>query len=341
MGVSGTSTKVKFTLLETVYPPISNQEAIWLKNDKEVEAHLRQSDFYMIGGRAEAKYLNLIYDQKANIIKFNFSIGDYFCDPVEIHVHDLPGVANSEAESYSMEVGEKNIRIWDGPIDEEGSNVLEWFTTEKLIWDRSRGRPGIKRFERYNEAATYDLLYVGIAKVGDSFDRLIKRGHHARMEILSNEPQRYPGARVSDEIFLFLFHVQPLIMTTFEPDHDFEDEDFSESYEQKRIIADAEKAFVSLLKPQYNNQLFKAYPKGTDGLYSSDYVRYGYSICEAISFNTVHGRFRGARNSLIGFITNDADSIFVEGDKVQLFVSGVDYPQETEKVKSNLDNGVI
>ncbi len=52
MIASATSTKSKVTFLETVYPPISNQEAIWLKNDTEVEALLRQSDFYMIGGRA-------------------------------------------------------------------------------------------------------------------------------------------------------------------------------------------------------------------------------------------------------------------------------------------------
>lgn len=64
------------------------------------------------------------------------------------------------------------------------------------------------------------------------------------MEILSNEPQRYPGARVTDEIYLFMFNVQPLIMKTFELEHDFENEDFSGAYDQKRIVADAEKAFV-------------------------------------------------------------------------------------------------
>lgn len=44
--------------------------------------------------------------------------------------------------------------------------------------------------------------YTEIAKKGDSFDRLLARGHKARQEILANEPQRYPGARVSDETFL-------------------------------------------------------------------------------------------------------------------------------------------
>lgn len=206
--------------------------------------------------------------------------------------------------------------------------MLEWFTTEKLIWDRSRGRAGIVRFDRHRAAAAYDLLYVGIAKVGDSFDRLINNGHKACMTILGNEPQRYPGARVTDEIYLFLFKVQPLIMTTFEPKHDFEYEDLSGAYDRKRIVADAEKAFVSLLKPEYNVVKFTSYPKGADGLYGSDYVRYGYVLCESLSFNTAYGRIRGSRDAATGFITNDADAIFVEGGSVKLFVSGVDFPAE-------------
>mgnify|MGYP000851875576 CR=1 FL=1 len=333
-----TRTKSKITFLETVYPPISNQEAVWLQNDPDVEALLRQSDFYMIGGRAEAKYLNLVIDPETYVVTFDFAIGDDFRDPVEIRIRDLPAVEESDAESFWIEAGDKNIRVWDGPIGEPGSNVLEWFTTEKLIWDRSRGRAGIERFERHRDAATYDLLYVGIAKVGDSFDRLIGNGHKARMEILGNEPQRYPGARVTDEIYLFLFNVQPLIMTTFEPEHDFENEDFSGAYDQKRIVDEAEKAFVSLLKPEYNVVKFASYPKGADGLYGSDFVRYGYVICEAISFNTAHGRIRGSRDTATGFITNDADSIFVEGNTVKLFVSGVDFPAEPPPNAAQQDN---
>lgn len=335
MTTSATSTKSKVTFLETVYPPISNQEAIWLQNDPEVEALLRQSDFYIIGGRAEAKYLNLVIDPETYVITFDFAIGGDFRDPVEIRIRDLPAVEESEAEFFWIEAGDKNIRVWDGPIGEPGSNVLEWFTTEKLIWDRSRGRAGIGCFDRYREAATYDLLYVGIAKVGDSFDRLISNGHKARMEILGNEPQRYPGARVTDEIYLFLFNVQPLIMTTFELDHDFENEDLSGAYHHKRIVTDAEKAFVSLLKPEYNVVKFASYPKGTDGLYGSDFVRYGYAICEAVSLNTAHGRIRGSRDAAAGFITNDADSIFIEGNTVKLFVSGVDFPAEPPPAAAN------
>jgi len=325
-----TKTTSKITILQTVYPPISNQEAIWLKDDAEVEAIFRLSDFYMIAGRAEARFLDITFDSVNEALNFQFVIAESFCDFVTINIRELPLVANSNIETFYVETGEKLIRIWDGPIGNSESSVLEWFTTEKLIWDRSRGYRGIKFFEFYSEAATYDLLYVGIAKVGDSFERLIANGHKARMDILGNEPQRYPGARVTDEIYLFLFEAQPLIMQTFTAEHDFENEDFSGNYEHKRIVADAEKAFVSLLKPEYNVQKFKNYPKSADGLYKSEYERYGYSICEAVSFNTAHGCFSGSRDPITEMITNDGDFIFVEGSEVKFYISGEDFSKKSK-----------
>jgi hypothetical protein len=202
---------------------------------------------------------------------------------------------------------------------------LNWFTSEKLLWDRSRGISGIEGLDHVRDLMTYDLLYVGIAKKGDTFDRLFRQGHKARMDILANEPQRYPGARVTDEIYLFPFRVEPLLIQTFEPDHKFTDGDFAGELDRKRILADAEKAFVSLLKPQYNVVTFNNYPKGVDGLYGAGVDRYGYLIGESVAFDTAHGRIRGARHPAVSF-SNEADFIFVDGEKVFFHVSGVDFP---------------
>jgi hypothetical protein len=48
------SQRSQIATLRLVYPPMSNQEAVWFEKDVDVEAVLRRSDFYMIGGRAEA-----------------------------------------------------------------------------------------------------------------------------------------------------------------------------------------------------------------------------------------------------------------------------------------------
>lgn len=317
--------------LDLVYPPISNQEAVWLERDPDVQDQLRASDFYMIAARPEAKFTEIEIDEQAHTVSFNVRVGDGLCEPGVLRLPEIPGIEGHDG--YWLEAGEKLFRAWDGPIRAEGSNVLDWFTTEKLLWDKSRGVPGVEGLEHVRDLMTYDLLYVGIAKKGDTFDRLFKRGHKARMDILANEPQRYPGARITDEVYLFPFRIEPLLVQTFEPDHEFTEEDFAREPDRKRILADAEKAFVSLLKPQYNIVTFNNYPKGTDGLYGMDIDRYGYLIGEIIAFNTAHGRIRGARDPG-GTFSNEADFIFVDGDNVSFYVSGVDFAASAKGVKT-------
>lgn len=322
---SNTKTKSKISKLELVFPPMSNQEAVWFKDDPEVEPYLRQSDFYMIGGRPEATFEDFKQNEDDGSLGFKVCIAGGLSDDVRLHILDLPGVSDADPKDIRIEMGPKMVRVWDGPVRQTNSTVLAWFTTEKLLWDRSHGCEGVEGLDRHGEFAVYDLLYVGIAKVGDSFDRLIAKGHHARTEILANEPQRFPGARVSDETYLFLFRVNPLVMQTFEPDHDFADEAFSGQVDLKPIVADAEKAFVSMLKPGYNKVQFLQYPKGADGLYGAGFARYGYLVNEDLTLITAHGRVRGAHDRM-GTISNSADFIFVNGEDVRLYVSGVDFP---------------
>ena len=313
--------------LDLIYPPISNQEAVWLERYPDVQEELRASDFYMIAGRPEAKFTEIEINEDTHTASFNMRVGDRLCEPGMLSFSEIPGTRDHDR--YFLEAGEKLFRAWDGPVRAEGSNVLDWFTTEKLLWDKSRGIPGIEGLERVRDLMTYDLLYVGIAKETDTFDRLFGRGHKARLNILANEPQRYPGARVTDEIYLFPFCIEPLLVQTFEPDHEFTEADFAREPDRKRILADAEKAFVSLLKPEYNIVTYNSYPKGSDGLYGMDIDRYSYLIGESMAFNTAHGCIKGARDQW-GTISNEADFIFVDGDEVSFFVSGEDFPATTK-----------
>ena len=315
-----TKTKFKLTCLRTVYPPISNQEAVWLQEDKEVEAEIRQSDFYIIGAREEAKFKN--FDPiklEGGIIEFDFCIGEERTSKFHIDVQKLPTICDLEEFDLEIEIGEKIIRIWNGEIGGESSEVLEWFTTEKLLWDVGRGRQGIVSSKYISDLASYEVLYVGIAKKGDSFDRLLQRGHKARQEILANEKQRHSGARVTDETFLFFFRAEPTIATTFDSSHNFKVEDFTGTIDIKRIVADAEKAFVSHLNPTYNKEKFKRYPSGIDGLVDSGIDRYGYAIGEKLKFHSNTQVFSGDWDCKKASVGQKADAIFVEGDEVSIF----------------------
>jgi len=319
--MTGTN-RAKLTFLELVIPPISNQEAVWFK-DAPFAEHMKQSDFYMIGGKAKSKFSNIRANEDNSQIIFDVFVGDDHKSNGAIHIHELEPIIDFEGNDFGIGCSNEAIEFF---YDNNGEKfLLARFTPENILWYRSRETAGVLGLDNYADIMIYDLLYVGIAKKGDSYDRLIAKGHHARQEILSNEPQRYPGARVTDEIFIFLFRPEPLFITTFGSDTNI-DLDFG--YDHKKIIADAEKAFVKLLQPNYNTVRFKQYPKGLDGLYDSKLDRYSYSIGEAITFNTPHGQIKGGRNGDLGGLSNKADFISVDKESAKLFISGVDFPND-------------
>lgn len=323
-----TPTKVKMSTLRLVYPPMSNLEATWAPNDPEWIAALKQSDFYMIGGRAEANFVcNTVKpNKKAPGISIVLKMGKVKARVV-LNFAELPFVKGTLGKmTLDIDIGPKLIRIWEDVESGEPTNCIEWFTSEKLLWDYWNGMPGIYGLENYREFATYDLLYVGIAKKTDTYERLINKGHTARQDILSKEPQRYPGARVTDEIILFCYKVEPLIVQMWSSLDKVKASDLGSGYDQKAIVRDAEKAFINLLKPEYNKEQFVNYPKGTDGLYKSGYTKYGYALGEDIIFNTTHSQIRGAWNADMQIAANDADLIFIEGDKVSLMKPGANTP---------------
>lgn len=142
---------------------------------------------------------------------------------------------------------------------------------------------------------------------------------------MSNEPQRHPHSRVADETYLFLFRLETNGFQTFEKAEDLDDFGIFADIPPKKIVADAEKAFVKLLDPRYNTVKYSRYPKGSDGLYQSGLSRYGYVLGESLIFNTGSATISGAYGPILGF-SNEADFILVQGDDVELLVSGKDFP---------------
>jgi hypothetical protein len=314
--------KAQVSSLSLVYPALSNQEAYWLRNDLGVVETLRMSDFYMVVGRAEAKFQVVEVDQASGEASLRLTVlGGPEARGV-LRVGQVPRAA--KAPNLVLEGGDKILRVWDRPKEEPGVELLDWFTTEKLLYDRSHGHAALRGFDNHRELATYELFYIGIAKKGDSFERLVANGHQKRMEILANEPQRHPNSRVSDETYLLFFTVQTLGVQSFGPGDDMSEVGVDFTRDRKRIVADAEKAFVKLLDPRYNDQKYTAYPRSVDGLYDSGLRGYAYVIDEDIVLNTGTATIKGAHDPLCG-ISNNADGICIQGEDVRLFVAGRDY----------------
>lgn len=313
-----------FATLDLVCPPIPNSLATMLVGNEDAKKVIGQSDFYMIGGRPQATFDDFRKEPEKARFHFSLSVAGGGKDVGYIRLDWIPYVRNSHDDlPIRIIYMESEIAVF--AISNAGEDeLIACYTPDEVLMRRGRKEPLIGGLDGYLDLATYDLLYVGIAKKGDTYDRLFAKGHQARMFILANEPQRYPGARVSDETYLFAFRVEPLLLKTFGPSSEIEDGDIDLSYDPKRLVADAEKALVSLLKPQYNNVLYPNYPKGKDGLYGEGLDAYSYSISEGMAFRTAYGTIKGGREAYMT-MSNEADFIMVKGDVVTFHISGVDF----------------
>ncbi len=322
--------KTALNTLRLVYPPVSNQEGEWLKEDSEVEAMLRRSDIYMIGQRREAKF---IWDEQ-NVLGFGVLGGQGVRFRFEI-----PGVATSNVElsiendlhqhgTVVYDVGNKHVRCSLKPKSgEEIGEVVWWYSTESLLWSKWHGDPRIKGLDNYRDFTEYDLHYVGISTDQDSFQRLLANAHHKRVAILSNETQYVDDARLTDEVYLFFFQSDPLFVHTFDAVEDFSNFGMNMPFTEKQASADAEKAFSKLLQPEYNTIRFKTFPRGKNGLYEAGLARYAHVIGEDITLRTSTAHFRGSSLDAFRSDRTPGDAILVAGDEVELYQHKPEQPQ--------------
>jgi hypothetical protein len=320
--------KSQLNYLETIFPPFTNRNVKFLKEkaNENIAALLMQSKFYMIGARAQTIFVNWKVEKDSPLISLDIKVGDDIVDSGIIDVSKFDEVAN--ADKTKIIVGQEAILIGATP---KGTHAKVWLTPDSIYWRKARNDPYIIGFDNHEKVCTYDLLYVGIATKQDSYTRLIKNAHHKRVQILSEEPQRKAGSHLSDEIILFFYDIEPfrIAIDTF-------DEKFStySDDDHRRVVADAEKAFVSFLLPTYNDIKFHTYPKGVDGLYGTGLDHYSYVINENFIFRTLNEQFKGCRG-LFGPIDNRQDSITVEGDKVEMFF-GNEKPEGLEPQSSKI-----
>ena len=176
----------------------------------------------------------------------------------------------------------------------------------------------------------FKMHYVGISKENDSFQRLFETGHKARTSILTNERQISSESRVSDELVLFMFRVEPSIFETSISAEDIDNLWFDPGQfpDQEAYAADAEKALVKIMDSQYNEKKFPNYPKGSDGLYGKGLDRYGFYFDELVEFVTDKCSIRGGRP----FGGEEPDLILIQGEEVELLAISQIAPRSAQSI---------
>lgn len=315
--------------LELVYFPISNQEAEYVKKDPEVQELISNSNLYFIGQKPETYFEFASPEEiestfhKEKKLTFNVICGNKNSQCV-LDMNMLCDYYKVPVDAIDIEVGRKVITVIR--MDREEPEVFEWFFTEKLIFERSRGKKTfILELDDFSDFFTYNLHYVGISKSQTSFERLILKPHDTRLRILTNEHPLNQGSRVTDEIMFFFFRIKSQEIKQYLQEEDWDELGENELEDPKRIIADAEKAFVSVINTSYNRIKFNGYPLSMDGLSGSKVNRLSYAIDENITFITDSVSLIGKRNSIFkkevysDFISIDFDQNTVELFKTESF----------------------
>ncbi len=298
---------IAYNKLVLEYFPISNQEAEWLSHNKEFREQVSNSKLYMIGQRKEIYMVN--FELIDFNLKFNLLFDNKIVEELTIPLNQFEEIKGGKC---FLELGKKMFKIKKNKDDKE---PVYWATSERILTDYWRRNKIINGFKNFRKLTKYYLFYVGISKSSDSISRLFSQAHKNRLKILTNERQLNSTARLTDELYIFLFDIKPQIhFFSANDDIKFENKLISDKI---KVVSDAEKAFIKILNSKYNIEKYNNYPKSRDGLYNEGYERYGYVIDESISFETDSSIIWG-QEDFLNEEFRGSDIILIKDDSVML-----------------------
>jgi hypothetical protein len=302
--------RIGFHGLKLVYPPITNQEGAWLCKVPEVREILRDSKLYVLGQREELLFDEWSVSEDTHVFEFYLKCGSNRVGPVSMPLNQLKLPAK-----FQVEIGLRSFKVRETPLNMENEPIF-WCTPNILLTYWFNELILLEGIESAWELMRFKIHYVGISKSNDSFHRLFKTGHEARTAILTNESQISPESRVSDELVLFMFRVEPSVLETCITEEDIDSLWLEQDQypDQTAYAADAEKALVKIMDSQYNEKKFPNYPKGTDGLWGKGFDRYGFYFEELVEFVTDKCSIRGGKS----FGPDQPDLILIDDEDVEL-----------------------
>ena len=306
--------------LKLVGGPYSNQECEWLEIETEFRDYVLVSKLYMLAQKEEAFYQN--FNSNVDEGELHFQIVMSGQSPVdcilkysqiedELSAEGISGIAIYSGEKIIKFVGQK-----------DNEEVVPVYWTPEQLLQKIDDLPVQLSSEIPDEYYTYDLYYVGISHKGDSFSRLFDQGHKARSRILGNEHPKRTGARITDELFIFLFTFENMQIASVGPEGDIDA--FADLVASPKMVPDSqlakdcEKAFIKVLDTKYNRVKYKDYPKSEDGIDWTKFVFGSYGIKERISFNVPGETFNCRKIDVHGHVWPKGDIIAIENESVIL-----------------------
>ena len=309
----------QITLLRLISPPISNYGADSLTDDKSWKEALSSSNLYMIVQCYESFFIyneDELFDSisKSFTLKLKIVV-DNIESSFEINLREFANLydVNLEKSKISFAFNKSTIIFSELEIEtNEEIRIIETMTPKMVLALKSYGFDSLfVNFTNFIKLNRYYLHYIGISKSQDSFSRLVVKPHDKRLRILSNENTFDKNTRLTDEIMLLFFKIEPFRIQIVNNTID-------NSLNYTRLISDAEKAFISILNSDYNKIKYKDYPKTNDGLYNDNFTGYRYKLGNLLTLVTNDTTITGDKFSEYNLMCENADTIMIQGDSVEL-----------------------
>lgn len=316
--------------LELAYAPLTGYEFAVVKKDPMIELAMEKASLYAIGQRPIITFENVVPDSFEYALNF------------EIHQKGNPNILKGKLPLIQECVDSKpddTIALAFNFLDrqdiqkqfplgnlhgfslakesEDKREFLIWFSPEKLLQNWWKKQIDCEIEGNYESFLNYKVHYVGKATKQSILKRLT--GHNTFQDILSIEnPITYKNLPTHEIVLLCYEFQDNLEIRTYGDDADLKEmtatlmgENFPK---QETIFLDAEKALINAMKPNYNTELFKNYPKSKDGLYKENYNYISYSFADPITLKYSDGEIKGSLDYLGG------DKIIIKNNKEFLLI---------------------
>jgi hypothetical protein len=311
--------------LELAYAPLTAYEFAVLKDDSLIERALWKASLYLIAQRPVITFENITPD--TSVYQLNFEIHQkgnpnilkcklpFDQEVFELAEHNIVDVAFNYLDKSDKQDAPPFNNIHGFSLvkhTESGREFIIWFSPEKLLQNWWSKIVDCEIEGDWKSFLQYNVHYVGKATKQSIIKRLT--GHSKLQDILSLESPVTPKQLPANEIVILPFEFQDnLQIQSFGPESDIDSMVESlqgKNYpDQDRVFLDAEKAIIKAMKPNYNKELFSAYPVSKDGLFNDKYNAISYTFMDPITLKYKEGEIRGGLTRIGG------DSILVLENK--------------------------
>lgn len=312
-------------MLELAYAPLTAFEFSLLKNDKKIEHALETASLYIIAQRPVITFENIqnnscdysmnfeIHQKNQNtVLKGKIPliqnvVGSRIGDEIIVAFNFLDKSKIQKSPPFNNVHGFSFAKN-----GENGYEPLTWFSPEKLLQNWWKGNIDCEVFGDFRHFLRYKVHYVGKATKQSILKRL--NGHSTFQDILSREtPVTEKQIPANEIVILFIKFKDNLQIMTYGKHSDttsLAPAIMGEYYpEEEKVFLDVEKALINAIKPLYNKEMFKSYPKSKDGLYHDNYNAVSYSFVDPITLTYEEGEIVG------GLSQTGGDSIQISENK--------------------------